>query len=125
MHVERQAITVTTAAANGLMYSGNVTGHVAIIRYVKGDFDNGSTITITGEATGVNLWTEVGVNASETMMPVAAPQLASGADSTISEVRIPLANERISIAVTAGGAAKSGVFHITVEGNIAGDPAAA
>ena len=126
MHVTRQAVAVTTAAdGTATYYTGNVTGRVHSIRYVKDDFAAGVDFTITAETTGQNIWTEANVNASETMSPVAVPQLNDGTDSTITEVPVLLDNERISIAIAQGGDAKSGTFHITVEGNIVGAAASA
>ena len=125
MHAERQAVAVTTAAdGSATYYTGNVNGRVDTIRYAKTDFADTADFAITAETTGVNLWTEANITASETMRPVAAPQLTDGSDSTITEVPILLDNERIKIVIAQGGNAKSGTFHITVEGNIQGDTAA-
>ncbi len=129
MNAERQAVTVTTAAANGTTYSGNVTGKIIGIRYVKTDFANGSTFTITGATTGINIWTETAVNASATRAPRqpthqqdgTAQLYGAGAAYAVND-GIVLANERIKIAVTAGGNTKTGVFHITVDGSFSGDP---
>ena len=131
MNAERQAVTVTTAAANGTMYSGNATGRIVSIRYVKTDFADGSTFTITGETTGINIWTETAVNASATratrqpthQQDGTAQLYGAGAAYAVND-DIVLANERIKIAVTAGGAAKTGVFHITLDGSFSGEPSA-
>ena len=116
------AITVTTAAdGSATAYSEVCTGKLSQIRYVKTDFDNGSTFTITSEATGETLWTETGVNTSATRAPRQATHstagvaaLYAGAGTAVND-KIALAVDRIKIAIAAGGNVKSGVFHVILE----------
>src|SRR3990172_11056313 len=59
-YAQRIAVTVTTAAdGSATAYSGVLTGKLSQIRYVKTDFADGSTFTITSEATGETLWSEL------------------------------------------------------------------
>jgi hypothetical protein len=122
-HVQRLVVAVTTAAdGSATMYStGPVTGMVSQIRYVKTDFDNGSTITITSEATGETIWAETSVNASATRAPRQATHSTAGAAAlyaaggTAVNDRIGVANDRIKIVIASGGNVKTGTFHITLE----------
>ena len=116
------AITVTTAAdGSATAYSEVCTGKLSQIRYVKTDFDNGSTFTITSEATGETLWTETGVNASATRAPRQATHSTAGvaalyaAAGTAVNDKIALAVDRIKIVIAAGGNAKIGTFHVVIE----------
>src|ERR1041385_9029590 len=101
MYVERHVVSVTTAAdGSATAYSDSpITGRISSIRYVKTDFDNGSTITITAEATGETIWTESSVNASATRAPRQATHSTAGAASlyaaggTAVNDRIVLAND--------------------------------
>jgi hypothetical protein len=122
MFVQRQAVTVTTAAdGSATVYSENVTGLLSQIRYVKTDFADGSTFTITNEATGETLWGESSVNASATRAPRQATHSTAGAAAlyaaagTAVNDKIALANDRIKIVIASGGNTKTGVFHFVIE----------
>jgi hypothetical protein len=116
------AIAVTTAAdGSATAYSEVCTGKVSTIRYVKTDFDNGSTITITSEATGETIWTEAAVNASATRAPRQATHstagvaaLYAGGGAAVND-KIAVANDRIKIVIAAGGNVKAGTFHFVLE----------
>ena len=121
-YARRLVVPVTTAAdGSATAYSEVLTGKLSQIRYVKGDFDNGSTFTITSEATGETLWTEAAVNASATRAPrqathstAGAAALYAGAGAAVND-KIALADDRIKIVIAAGGNVKSGVFHVILE----------
>lgn len=121
-YVRRLVVPVTTIAdGSATAYSEVLTGKLSQIRYVKTDFDNGSTITITAEATGETLWTEAAVNASATRAPrqathstAGAAALYAGAGTAVND-KIALAEDRIKIVIAAGGNVKSGVFHFVIE----------
>lgn len=121
-YAKRVAVAVTTAAdGSATTYSDVVTGKLSQIRYVKTDFDNGSTITVTAEATGETLWTESNVNASATRAPRQATHSTAGAAALYAaggaavNDKIALADDRIKIVVAAGGNAKTGTFHFVLE----------
>lgn len=121
-YAQRVAVTVTTAAdGSATAYSEVVTGKLSQIRYVKTDFADGSTFTITAEATGETLWTEAAVNASATRAPRQATHSTAGAAAlyaaagTAVNDKIALALDRIKIVIAAGGATKTGTFHFVLE----------
>lgn len=118
-YARRLTVSVTTAAdGSATAYSSGIDyGLLSQIRYVKTDFDNGSTFTITSEATGETLWTETGVNASATRAPRQATHSTAGAAAlyaaagTAVNDMIAIANDRIKIVISAGGNVKTGTFH--------------
>lgn len=121
-YAQRIAVSVTTIAdGSATAYSGVVTGKLSQIRYVKTDFADGSTITITAEATGETLWTEAAVNASATRAPRQATHSTAGAAALYAaggaavNDKIALANDRIKIVIASGGDTKTGVFHFVLE----------
>lgn len=115
----RLTVAVTTDAdGNAVAYSDPIAyGMLSQIRYVKDDFADGSTFTITAEATGETLWSESNVNASATRAP---RQATHGTDGTAAlyagggtavQDKIALADDRIKIVIASGGNTKSGTFH--------------
>lgn len=122
MYAERHEVAVTTAAdGSATAYSSTVTGQISAIRYVKTDFADGSTFTITAEASGETIWAETAVNASATRAPRQATHstagvaaLYAGGGSAVLD-KIALANDRVKIVIASGGNVKSGTFHIVME----------
>ena len=116
------AITVTTAAdGSATAYSEVCTGLLSSIRYVNTNFAAGVDFTITSEATGQVLWSELNVNADATKAPrqpihdtagVAALYAVGGAAVLD---KIALANDRIKIVIAQGGNVTSGTFHVVIE----------
>ncbi|QTH21991.1 hypothetical protein HRJ34_00155 [Rhizorhabdus wittichii] len=120
--MRRYKVTVTTAAdGSATAYTPRVAGTVHQIEYVKGNFDDGVDFTITGEATGVGLWSESNVNASTVRAPrqPAHSQVGAGllyaAGGTAVADKIALASDRVKIVIAQGGNAKTGTFHIIVD----------
>lgn len=123
--MKRYKVTVTTAAdGSATAYSPRLSGKINQIEYVKdgsNGYSNGVDFTITGEATGVGLWTENDVNASAMRAPRQPTHNNAGVASlyasggTAVQDKIALANDRVKIAIASGGASKVGVFHILVE----------
>lgn len=122
----RYKVTVTTdAAGNATAYSPRLSGEIHQIEYVKDPGANpyaaGVDFTITGEATGVGLWTQSDVNASAVVAPRipthsqvgVASLYASGGTAVLAPIAI--ANDRVKIVLAQGGAAKVGVFHVLVD----------
>lgn len=69
-YVQRQTVSVTTAAdGSATFYSEVVTGKISAIHYAKNDFAAGVDFTITAEATGETIWSQLDVNASATVSP--------------------------------------------------------
>lgn len=120
MHIERHTVPVVTAAdGSATAYTPTITGRVLSIRYVKTDFADGSTITLTSEATGETIWTEANVNASATRAPRQATHSTAGAAALYAATfavndHIALAIDRVKIVVASGGSVKTGVFHILI-----------
>lgn len=114
----RLTVTATTAAdGTATAYSGVCNGSIESVQYAKTDFANGVDFTITTETSEQNVWVDTDVNASETVYPMVATNgtdgaALSGAGTLMS--RIPVANERIKIAIAQGGDTKTGTFYITI-----------
>ena len=124
--MKRYKVTVTTdGSGNAVAYTPRVSGKIQQIEYVKdggaNPFANGVDFTITGEATGIGLWTESDVNASAVRAPRipthtqvgAAALYASGGVGVLAP--IALANDRVKISIASGGATKVGAFHVLVD----------
>lgn len=116
MYAERHTVALETdASGDATGYTPNITGRVHSISYAKDDYADGVDFTITLESTGESLWTDTNINASERVYPVAPANIGStGAASTIKEVPIVAANDRVKIVVANGGNVTSGTFHVTV-----------
>lgn len=120
--MKREVITVTTnGSGDGTGYSGVVSGWLSQIRYVKTDFANGSTITVSIEATGETLWTESNVDASATRAPRQATHTTAGAAALYAAAgqavldRILVVQSRIKVVVASGGDTRTGTFHVTLD----------
>lgn len=114
---QRHNISVTTDSSGAAtVYSpAGLSGRVASIAYVKTDFADGVDFTITVESTGQSLWTDTNINASEAVYPVAPANLgSSGAASTLTEVPIMIANDRVKIIIAQGGNVKTGTFRLVM-----------
>lgn len=92
-----------------------LTGRIKSITYTKTDYADGIDVTVTVESTGQVVWTGTNVNASVTVYPVAAATLTSGSASTLTEVPIALANDRLKIVIAQGGDTKTGTFTVVLE----------
>jgi hypothetical protein len=120
--VQRFTVTVTTNGSGAATASSDPIDHgmISQIRYVKTDFADGVDFAITLESTGETIWTQSNVNASATVAPRQATHGVTGTASlyasggTAVEAPIAVANDRVAIAVTSGGAFKTGTFHILV-----------
>lgn len=107
--MKRIETTLTTAASGAVTAYvedplGILRGKVAAIRYVKVDFASTVDIIITGEISGIEIYTWTNVAASETVYPF----------DTGTYLGIPIADERIKIAIAQGGFEKSGKFHFWI-----------
>jgi hypothetical protein len=123
--MKRYKVTLTTAADGTVTgYTPRLSGKLHQIEYVKdgsNGYATGVDFTITGEATGVNLWTQANVDASAVVAPRmpthsqagVAALYASGGVGVLAP--IGLANDRVKIVLAQGGNAKVGVFHVLVD----------
>jgi hypothetical protein len=129
MYVKRHVVNVTTdASGNATAYTDvPVAGYVLAIRYLKdggsNPLANTAVATITAETSGEAIVTTPALSASITFSPrqpthaVAdgSAALYAAAGTAVND-RIPVAQERIQIAIASGGNTKVGAFHIYVEG---------
>ena len=123
--MRRYKVRVTTAADGTVTaYSPRLSGKIQQIEYVKDGsnaYTDGVDFTITGEASGIGLWTEANVNASAVRAPrqpahsQAGVALLYASGGTAVTDRIGLGNDRVKIVLAQGGNAKVGTFHITVD----------
>ncbi|PXA98090.1 hypothetical protein DMC47_10425 [Nostoc sp. 3335mG] len=123
--MRRYKLTVTTAADGTVTaYSPRVSGKVHQIEYVKdgaNGYANGVDVAITGEATGINIWTQADVNASAVVAPRMPVHSQAGvaslyaAGGTAVQDKIGLDNDRVKVVLAQGGNAKVGVFHIVID----------
>jgi hypothetical protein len=127
--MRRFKVTVTTAAdGSATAYSPRLAGKIHQIEYVKDTASAGANayadtvdFTITGEATGISLWSQANVTASVAKAPRigthstagAALLYASGGEAVPD--KIALANDRVKIVLAQGGNTKVGAFHILVD----------
>lgn len=122
MHITKQVVAVTVNASGAATsYSEVLNGKLIAVQYVKDDFADGVDFTITAETSGLGIWTDTNINASETVFPMTAAHDNTGAAITYDGTRpvyvpIPLCNERVKIMVASGGTSTSGTFNILVEG---------
>jgi hypothetical protein len=120
--IRREVVSITTNSSGAATaYTDYVSGIVRAIRYVKTDFADGATITITADASGQAILTWTAQNTSDTSYPYAAQYTVADAASLYAaggvavNVPIPVANERIKVVVASGGDTKSGAIHFYIE----------
>ena len=94
-------------------------GLVLAVIYTKDDYAAGVDFTITGDASGLGVWTEANVNASKTVHPlmpasdqVGAALVYAAAGEPVPAGPVPLAHERLKIVIAQGGNAKTGNFRV-------------
>lgn len=114
------AMTTNTSQACTAYTGVPVDGKIDTIQYVKTDFADGSTMTLTGNTTGIAIWAQTGVNASATVAPRQATHSTAGvaalyaATGTAVLDKIPISGELLKVVVANGGASKTGKLWITV-----------
>lgn len=119
--VFKHRISMTTASDGSCTaYTPDfVEGEILQIRYIKTDFADGSTMTLTGRDSGVAIWAETGVNASATRAPRQASHTTAGVAATLDGTRpalVPVAvwREQLKVIVASGGDTKTGYLDIYV-----------
>lgn len=120
-YFERHTVSLTTAAGGGVTaYTPVVTGKIISCIYTKTDFADTVDFAITADVTGQNIWTEANITASKTVAPRQATHSEAGVASLYAatgepvEDHIVVANERIEVAITNGGATKTGSITFVV-----------
>lgn len=122
MAIRKFRVPVTTdASGDATAYSPYLSGYIQDIEYQKTDFADGVDFTITGEASGRNIWTESNVNAAvvkavrqPTYTQAGVASLYASGGTAVND-RIALARDRVKIVVAQGGNVKTGTFLITVD----------
>jgi hypothetical protein len=124
MQVQRYDVTVTTdGSGNATVFSPILTGRIINIIYTAdGSTPYAGTVdfTITLEATGQGLWTELNIAGSKTVSPqqpthdqVGAAALYAAGGTAVRDF-VFAANDRVKIALAQGGATTKGLFQIIV-----------
>lgn len=120
-YVERHTVVVTTAAdGTATAFTPVITGKIQQITYTKTDYTDGVDFTITLEATGETVWTELNVNATKTVAPRIATHDTAGVASLYAATGEPVedylcaARDRVKIVIAAGGATKTGTFDVVI-----------
>lgn len=117
-YVERHSVTIETATGGGATgFTPVVTGRVAAVVYTAATgtpYASTADFDVTAEETGLVIWSENNVTASKTVHPVTEGDLNTGTQSTLVEVPIFVANERIKIAIAQGGNTRTGTFEVVV-----------
>lgn len=95
-------------------------GKVHQVNYLKVDFADGSTMTLTDEAHGTAIWSEASVNASATRCPRQATHSTAGAAALYAAGGAAVndyiwVDGRLKVVVSSGGATKTGKLFVTVE----------
>jgi hypothetical protein len=120
MFLKREIVEIITAAdGSAIGYSKPVNGRILSVQYVKTDFADGVDFAITSENTAQQIWAQDNVNAAAVKVPRQAVHNTAGvaveyATGFAIVEPIVVVDERIKIAITNGGATKSGTFHITI-----------
>ena len=114
-YAQKHTVTVTTATSGvGTGYTPVVTGRIAAVIYTKatGGLASTSDLTVTTEDSAQAVWSATNINATTTVHPLAPGNLSDGSSSSLTEVPIFAAQERVKIAIAQGGNAKVGTFTV-------------
>jgi hypothetical protein len=125
MFVERHEVSITVdASGNGTGYTPVVAGFVRAIRYVPdgtSPYATGVDVTVTGDVSGIAVTTitNAGTSAID-VFPRAATAgitnsaaLYAAAGTAVNDL-IPIANEKVKIALAQGGNTTTGKFHVYI-----------
>ena len=125
MAIRKFTVSGATHASLGTatVYSPYLSGYVESIEYIKpnsGGLSDGSTMTITAEATGENIWTQTGVNASVKTRTRSPTHTTAGVAATYDGTRaalerVAIGRDRVKIAIASGGNSKNFSYVITVD----------
>ena len=108
------------AGGNCTAYSAQVNGTIDAIIYTKGNFADGSTVTVTTATTGQAVWAETAVNASAIRRPRGQVHGATGTGLTFDGTRtvcepVCVLDESIKVVVSSGGNATTGTLTILLK----------
>ncbi len=124
MGIKRISVAVTADGSGAVtVYTPRFSGRIHQIEYVKpgsGYYDDTVDFAITGEKTGIGLWTEANVTASKVCAPRMPTHSQVGVAATLDGTRpaldrVALGNDRAKIVLAQAGASKTGTFHFLIE----------
>lgn len=120
MAIRKFSVVALTASGSVTAYSPYLSGYIESIEYLKTDYTDGVDFAITAEATGETIWTQNDVNAAVKKYPRTATHSTAGVAATFDGTRavlnrVALSRDRVKIAITSGGTAKTGTFIIVVD----------
>lgn len=124
IQTEQVTMTTETGGAQTTQTVETITGRLLSISYLKDGTDpfaDGVVFLITGDKTGQILWSETGVNASETLYPrigadsILGAALLYAGSGEIVPVPLSIPGERINIVITTAGDAKVGQLRFVWE----------
>lgn len=127
-YCEKRTITLTLTGGNttGTAYSPVVNGRIVSIRYIPGSgtkLEGASgdyTIAVTGESSGVQVWSEAAVTGAKTVRPTWGVHDDAGVADPSTRDAIYLSDERLAFAVSNADANSSGSWELTIEGAFKG-----
>jgi hypothetical protein len=129
MRATRYRVDITTdGSGNATVYApqganaGNLDGRVLSLHYVKDGttpFSNGVDLTVTSEATGEPILTVADMNASADYYPRSQTQDVTAAGNTYDGTHavtepVVLANDRVKLVISSGGANKLGRIDVVI-----------
>lgn len=118
MYAERHDVSITTAtsgAATG--FTPMVNGRIVAINYTLptgSPLASTTDLTVTLEESGLAVMAATNITVSTTYYPVKAATTTAGAASTLTEVPIYAANERVKLAIAQGGNTTNGTITVVV-----------
>lgn len=119
--VQRSSVTLLTDSSSGsTQFTDTLNGLLHAIHYVRDStgtaLSTAMGLTITGEESGITFLSMSPFNSTVdvTFMPRGPIHLSTAGTTAAGADRLPLANERLKIVASSGGAAKSGVFRFFV-----------
>ena len=111
----RHTVDITTATGGaGTGYLGPCRGVINSIGYATGTLATSADLTITMETSKQAVLTAADVAVGTQFRPVAAGTTTTGAASSLTEVPIYAADERVKIVIAQGGNTKTGTFYAVV-----------
>ncbi len=110
------AVTIITAAdGTATGYTEAIRGRIVAFKYTKVDYADGVDFTVTTEDSLRDVWVDININSTESVVPRLLCDGTDGADLTAVYDYIRLFNERVKIVIAQGGNAKSGTFTVYYE----------
>lgn len=123
-----KVVVITAADGSATGYTPVISGEIMQVEYVKDTASAGANayadtvdFAITGEDTGVGIWTEANITASAVRAPRQPTHTQAGAAALYAaggvgvNAPIAIARDRVKIAITNGGNTKTGTFHVLVK----------